>query len=481
MKKWMGLALGIAVMMFLSGCGAVDLPVESTVGSEGEWQETAGVNTLETETSETEETEMSTEVNTEATGAEGERDLLIEIPEFATKTGVSVGTYNCGDGDSEIAYEQVTYDEVVAYREGLETAGFELYAENRIGGNDYTTYVSDASVVRVSWYSEKELCRIVYGPKGYLPETENPKYTKVVDPTITQIARVGAKNGAPGLSLILQLEDGSFVVIDGGGNSNGLDEKTLLEFLQEHNPTEDKPRVTWMFTHAHSDHMVCAIMFMGKYADQINLERVYCNFPDYTTLEVVKESTEESQMLVQQLKAVLERKYPKTEICVFHGGDKLLMPGCEIDILLTHEDFWPNEFRHINHTSSVWRMKLQGRIILILGDSVETENAYLAELYGDELKCDILQTAHHGYNGGCMELYQAADPEICFWSTDQDRFETDEIILGIKKGYEFNAWLRNPTIKERMHYTASETAMISLLEMRRVEEMEDELHGTSGQ
>ena len=45
-------------------------------------------------------------------------------------------------------------------------------------------------------------------------------------------------------------------------------------------------------------------------------------------------------------------------------------------------------------------------------------------LYGSELKSDILQVAHHGWNGGSVEIYNAVLPEIALWPVEQSRWDT---------------------------------------------------------
>ena len=85
----------------------------------------------------------------------------------------------------------------------------------------------------------------------------------------------------------------------------------------------------------------------------------------------------------------------------------------------------------------------------------------MAEAYGEALQSDIMQLAHHGFNGGVLEMYQLVDPKICLWPCDEFRFQTDSRNLGTNGSYEFNYWLRNSkwerekTTGSRKHYTAS--------------------------
>ena len=42
--------------------------------------------------------------------------------------------------------------------------------------------------------------------------------------------------------------------------------------------------------------------------------------------------------------------------------------------------------------------------MIILGDQQEIGCAILNAIYEDDLKCDIVQVAHHGYNGGDTDM-----------------------------------------------------------------------------
>ena len=90
------------------------------------------------------------------------------------------------------------------------------------------------------------------------------------------------------------------------------------------------------------------------------------------------------------------------------------------------------------------------------------KNALPADCFGSELKADILQLSHHGFNGACLDLYKAIDPDICFWACDVTRFDTDGRCLGTINGYDFNKWLRDDSVKVRRHYHSSTTTTIEL-------------------
>ncbi len=54
-------------------------------------------------------------------------------------------------------------------------------------------------------------------------------------------------------------------------------------------------------------------------------------------------------------------------------------------------------------------MTVDGCRALFLGDSNVEESSILVARYGSYLKSDIIQVAHHGYNGSNVGIYFCAD------------------------------------------------------------------------
>ena len=371
-----------------------------------------------------------------------------ELPAYVTE-GTFEGVYGCGEENCAWSFSGTVEAEYLGFLQALEEKGFQLYTKNTIGKSHFTTYVKKGEAVHTAWYHTANECRIVYGPKGYLPSTVASTYTEVVTPTLAQPARNSAYFTAPGLSLVLQLADGSFIIVD-GGSVEAEDELNLLNYLKNNKlPSDSRPRVTWMITHAHTDHMMLVNSFLSHYADEIELETVCYNFPDFESVKMECEPLDWPIRLVSEFKATLAAKYSNTQHYIYHTGDKLFLPGCEIDFLHTHEDFWTRGFRWVNHTCSAWQMTIQGKKLLILGDIMEKQCDFLADTYGDAIRPDILQVTHHGHVGGTVKLYQLVAPTVCLWPASAS-FLTDEGINPYAKK-DFNRYLLDNVNR---HYTA---------------------------
>lgn len=396
---------------------------------------------------------------------EDANEIKVDIPAFDTADGRLSGVYISNEDRNQMAYKDATLEEYTAYNDKLKSAGYTVYSENQIGENRYATYVNDTTEIHLMWYPSLENFRIVFAPKGYLPATTVPQYDKLGDCTLTQIGRYGASRSAAGESYVVQLEDGSFVVIDGGPYDE-RDVENLLQYMNDNKPASHaKPKVTWMITHLHNDHTALAVNFLNRKYNDIELVALCYNFPD--TDIYLKDS---GCAAVSDVSGVL-KKYPNAEKYVFHSGQTMKLPGCEIEFLYTQEDHWPNNFSTANDTSAVWRMKFEGGDFLVLGDSESTPCKQITTIYGDYLRSDILQLSHHGLNGATLEIYQAIDPKICFWPIDEERFSTDEKCLGTKTGFEFNKylretqWTRDTVTGDRTHYSASRTVTFNMKDM----------------
>ena len=390
----------------------------------------------------------------------GDEFMNTYVPKLANTDGKFDGSYYCEDETLQIGYKDATLNDFNNYCTLLESNGYVKQFNNQIANSMFATYTNDVALVNVSYYPEKERVHVLYEPKGYLP-TQQAFNNKVIDASFTQIGRRGSSQSSSGLSLTVQLEDGSYIMID-GGPVDASDEIKLLDFLKNNNPNGGKPKVKWMFTHAHHDHMNLAVSFLNKYYDEIDLEMFAFNFPDFDSLVITQEPVdriEKSKSLIKEFYEVYNAHYKDVPIYKFHTGDKLQLAGCEIEFLITHETFWPNDFPWINHTSSAFTVTIDNKKMMVLGDCEQTECQWMEEVYKEELKSDILQVTHHGLNGGSLLMYQYVDPDICFWAIDKERYETSPWCLG-QNGCDFNVWIRNDKIKDRDHYHASETTTL---------------------
>jgi len=320
--------------------------------------------------------------------------------------------------------------------------------------NIFYTYVGQDRNIYLSWNPGLETARVIVTPEELLPSQDIPEITADdnVTASVTQMQFDGV-----GMLYVVQLVDGSFIIIDGGTNTYESDKERLYNYLCE-KTTDTIPVIAcWMYTHPDPDHIGLATTFLKNYAGRVQIQSFAYNFAreDYTS-----DSQDDAAIInnIATLESNMATYYPQALKYNIHAGQSYYFKGVEIEILQTEEELAPNVGATWNDTSAAWRMKFHGgQTVLFLGDSMQVLTQQLEDTYGDYLKSDVLQLAHHGLIGGDLELYQYIDPDICFWSTDEERFNGTytgynyKYCLG-EGGCVYNAYLRNISIEGYEQY-----------------------------
>ena len=408
------------------------------------------------------------------------------IPEFATQSGKMRELYDCSLGNYQITYQNLNLQtadaEVAAYQKSLEDAGYTLHQKNEINGSQFFTYTQGDTLVHCNYFKAMREFRIVYGPKTHLGSaTPITDYEKKVTPSISI---VGMTDNV--LCMVYQAPDGSFVIVDGGWGTDSVETKimnkgtsyeksitytrdvetdmaNLWALLEDLCPDGEKPQVTWMITHADPDHICLPPVFMKEYKDRFDLNMVCYNFPDPETVGVVNGGgAAKFKGYMDAFIGAVNKNFPNAAHMIFHTGEKLYLPGAEIEFLFTPEDYWPNSMPWMNHTSCAWRITSEGKTIMITGDCEIGLNNQMVTVFGNYLKSDMLQLNHHGSNGATLSFYKKIQPSVAFWASQQYNFDYDRRFMGLVAGYEFNKYIRE-TAKD--HYTNSETHTILLPSM----------------
>ena len=395
-------------------------------------------------------------------------------PSFTTSVGTSKGTYSAGGGNYQITYKNIYASDVKKYNDQLLSAGYKLSQHNTMNSNSFYTFVKGDTMVHINWFPTLSQYSIVYGPKTYsLASFTVSDYQRIVTPSISQMALYNT-----GQSNVIQLEDGSFVIIDSGrakGASETVnhDAEILYNFLMSKKPSSHaKPKITWIFTHAHSDHVNLARdNFLGVYKNNIDVQLVLSNFPDFTVLDKYLpsgatwgESSVQSAYAntVNSTLNAVKNNYANCKFYTFHTGEIIHLPGCEIEIIHTQEDYYLNGFKNVNDTSCVFKITIQGRIFMVYGDTTKRVNEDIYKRYGDYLKADILQISHHGVNDFMpLELLKVTDPDICLWPVRNAILTSDRV--NSSAGY---SWLKAKSgsdgQRERIHYSQNHTVTVSI-------------------
>lgn len=385
----------------------------------------------------------------------------MNIPKYKTIAGQSYPSGSLGRNDLRLRIQNTTEDECREYARLLEKEGFKLHAKKEISAgsryaynvNLFYCYYNDEVCVFVFWDASIHTVFITVEALQALPRIQDDTPEPcVVAPTFTQM-RLGIR----GMSYVARLSDGRFIIVDGGAY-NAEDCLRLYDFLKENSPYEKPTVALWVFTHSHSDHIGLATRFIVDYKDKVDVQAFAYQFPDCDKISVSMESVEKMRKDIDDLEQNIQSSYPNASVYTLHTGQSYYFNGAEIEILWTVDDTYPSNYTSFNDLSIALRMKFKkGKSVLLLGDCMHEACRRMAHTYGDYLKSDILQVTHHGLIGGDKELYELIDPEICFWSTSEERFlgltpnQRYQWCLG-EGGCDYNKYLRDDNIRIRQHY-----------------------------
>ncbi len=398
---------------------------------------------------------------------EGERAVFdyanwfVDYPAFTA--GKMVGVQDAGYGNLQAMFNETTLEAYEAYCKTLEENGFTLYMQNTLADNVHKAYTSKEGMLYVYYVPVENSVRIVSCPEGKynLPEYTTPEmvpaYEKIAEPAITQMSLSYAA-GNFGLCHIITLEDGSFIVYDGGGNSNG-DYVQLYNTLDSLNKRPDGKIViaAWILTHEHWDHYTNFSTFCKNYSSKIKLEGMYCNTPSgsyaYNGYNPNYYMNSDFANLSSTLGGV--KKY------IVHTGMKFYIRNACVEIIYTQEDLHPTKLYFFNDCTMVSRITIAGQTITYLGDIRWEGSDIMSDRYKGALKCDIVQVSHHGYDGGTEELYRYLNPQTCLWPTSAENFATMSSGKTSNNYLKVDTYILN-TLKVPVNIYAEPTATIGL-------------------
>ena len=359
-----------------------------------------------------------------------DKDMLssyLDIPEY---NGRAFDQSNIALGSSSFMHiaKNTTLSEYEAYIEELYLNGFVLYTENEIGNNLYGTFLTESQIVNVMYLGDYSQVRVVVDDREEfdLPGLEmHNKYEEVTDPSLTVIG-VGATGWPGGMGYVYKLADGSFFIIDGGivktDASTGISSAEWL-YATLRDLADDPDNIViagWLLTHTHKDHLGAFIDMAEekKCRDHITIKQVIYNQP---TDEIMTETGHPDR--IPWMPDALALWQPES-IVKAHPGQVFYYCDLTVTVLSSQELIIPQKTDSHNNHSIVTMVDYKDMRALYLGDAEGLMNRALEDLYGDELQCDILQLAHHGYhNTEADGVYEIADPTIVFWPVSTGHYD----------------------------------------------------------
>lgn len=340
--------------------------------------------------------------------------------------------YAAGGNCDEIIVRETNLDQYNAYLKKLDAAGFKCYTTNEIAGNHFATYTNDKYTVTAGYYDYETSARLLIEPLApAVGLKEDNVYTPITTSQITMLGLEYAKGdgsyASNGLSVLIRLTDGRFVVVDGGFNT-GATAKLLMDAMKEQSKEyakniSDITVAAWIVTHAHGDHYGALIGQTSAFKG-IKVERILVNFLSEAERQkaISSYSGNWSTTEGQDYKNIpVVAKALGAEVHQIHVGQVYYFADLEMEVLYTIESFAPNTCNALNTSSTVTRMTFGGKTTYMsTGDATGYGMEICADMFGDYIQSDIVQVCHHGYttwgdDAGMIEAYRTVNAPTVLW------------------------------------------------------------------
>jgi beta-lactamase superfamily II metal-dependent hydrolase len=292
-----------------------------------------------------------------------------------------------------------------------------VYSDADMNGNLSETLVLENALAHIYWHPSNGELNVVLSDTaaGTLPPATPEVTDGGYECAVTQMMDAGHVNG---MSYVIQLKDGSYIIYDGGYSNLTV---TLEKFLLENYKGEDKPVIrAWVLTHSHNDHYPVFQTFAARMrrSEKFILENVifapmnednyYMDSPDnYDPYFSTKFYDD-----VKHLK--------NTNLIFAHTGMKFTFCNLDLEILYSPESHYKTtpDLGNFNNTSIASRLYDENYSALFTGDVGIQGSTIMENLYGDYLKSDMCQISHHGVEDVPLSFYEYVSASILFYPCD---------------------------------------------------------------
>lgn len=329
---------------------------------------------------------------------------------------------DCNDSTFMLLKRSAQLSAYEAYIAQMEQSNYSLAQNNEINGVRFATYQNENGQIMVSYapatYLLKIICErfdITSPIPNVIPETDYSKLmeNKLSVMSLNYVASTTANDGG-GLSLVLTLEDGRYIIVDGGYKA---DASGLYNYLVDNNKRSDGVTIAaWILTHSHYDHYGAFDSFANTYGKKVNCQYLVSN----TIPANYKPSKESNDTKLSDMRRYLSKfANNDTKFIKPHAGQKLYFCNVELEILYTHEELYPNKIAWVNEASLAFHVKVGDQKILVMGDAELQAIDRMTMMYGSALKSDMLQIPHHGYTKIQQSFFDLVDASVLIWPSSQ--------------------------------------------------------------
>ena len=220
---------------------------------------------------------------------------------------------------------------------------------------------------------------------------------------VGELWMLGSTTGAQNLSIVIKSPHGELIVVDGGWEADAM---KLSELILQQGGKVD----AWLITHPHEDHVGALCAILNDTARKIKIDKIYCSLatPDWYR----QVSPTGAGIADQLLNAFTKLPVGIVTNNIGHGTE-INIDDVNIRVLNNRGVY---TYNGVNNSSMVYKIRVSGQSILILGDlAYDGGKDLIKTCSAAELKSDIVQMAHHGQQGVDQDAYALIAPTTCLW------------------------------------------------------------------
>ncbi len=335
-------------------------------------------------------------------------EFLSTLPKYPDKDHSMIEL----DNDTYMFYSSKSKTEgFSAYYDMLVEYGFSSVSSREDCGNRFETLTLEDKYAYMYYTAYNGSVRVIIGPKRMLASGD---YDAQLEQNYTPyIASIPQPNQGQGY--IFRLPDGRFIIQDGGYEGDDR----VYTALRNLEPEEKITIAAWFISHPHSDHYPAFIDFIKDHGndESIVVESVMFNYANSDMYNINGSAgVDNSGDDVELLYSSISQYAPSVPIIKLHTGQMLDFGCATVEILYTIEDLIPAKITNINDSSMVMRLNIAEDSIMILADTCYASGPILHNMWGEHLKSDIVQMAHHSMYPSVESIYHDIKAEVILHS-----------------------------------------------------------------
>ena len=351
------------------------------------------------------------------------------LPNLGTSYESSSGTRVCITKNAT----KTTYTSLC---KSLEDAKLKKYTSTSIGNNLFSTYITQTQIVHVMFFPNTKEIRTAVDKRGTgtngftLPGLSGDNKYIPTETSLMTLVDIENSCWPGGMCLIFKLCDGRFVVVDsgvGGRDNDGSSSGWLYQSLKKHAKDPKNIEVAaWIITHIHSDHAGGLVdMARGTYNTTLKKDGEQVRTHNVMPHEAKNWIKIDTIIYNQPKKNVDGRDgwmneiinaFKVKNVIKAHPGQVFYYANCKITMYGSLDLVVEKTISNHNDESLSMMFEFNGKKFLVLGDAYPQNTKALATIYKENLKADIVQTSHHGYdNTDAAQVYEYVQATMVMW------------------------------------------------------------------